>query len=219
MPRCSTYFVIFGLLTCETSAVSRSCWRAQRAIVRRWIAVVGVRKTGCDFRGLEGLARVAFLPRPFELFCKRRNSHSWTRPRFCKAPSPHRAPPRPRTTDVAPKKNTAAKSAMKTNAHNFIHACHMNTLYVMIVLAKLIRAPAQQTPSSVIRRRPSPWAQSVVKGGGDQLSGVHMSDGARTRARPYVPRSPQAWSRPPSGKRGSRLCGPRATTRSAARRS
>ena len=33
------------------------------------------------------------------------------------------------------------------------------------------------------------WSYSVVKGGGDQLSGVHMSDGARTRFRPNVPRS------------------------------
>ena len=56
--------------------------------------------------------------------------------------------------------------------------------------------PVQCYPSS-----PSPWAQSVVKGGGDQLSGVHMSDGARTRTRPNVPRSPQAWSRPPSARR------------------
>ncbi len=115
-----------------------------------------------------------------------------------------RAPPRPQTReDVAP--NTLLrKSAMKTNAHNFIHACHMNTLYVMIVLAKLIRAPVSS------RRRPPlcypslalTWYQSVVKAGGERPSGVHMSDGACTRARPNVPRSPQAWSPPPSARRG-----------------
>ena len=115
-----------------------------------------------------------------------------------------RAPPRPQTReDVAPK-TLLRKSAMKTNAHNFIHACHMNTVCVVIVLAKLIRAPVSS------RRRPPlcypslalTWSQSVVKAGGERPSGVHMSDGACTRARPNVPRSPQAWSRPPSARRG-----------------
>ena len=100
-----------------------------------------------------------------------------------------------------PPKNTAAKSAMKTNAHNFIHACHMNTVCVVIVLAKLIRAPKTADPVQCYPFLAFLWSYSVVKGGGDQLSGVHMSDGARTRTRPNVPRSPQAWSRPPSARR------------------
>ena len=91
---------------------------------------------------------------------------------------------------------------MKTNAHNFIHACHMNTVCVVIVLAKLIRAHKTADPVQCYPFLAFLWSYSVVKGGGDQLSGVHMSDGARTRTRPNVPRSPQAWSPPPSARRG-----------------
>ena len=62
------------------------------------------------------------------------------RKRTASTPSPRRASPRPAKKQRRRPQNTAAKSAMKTNAHNFIHACHMNTACVVIVLAKLIRA-------------------------------------------------------------------------------
>ena len=39
---------------------------------------------------------------------------------------------------------------MKTNAHNFIHACHMNTVCVVIVLAKLIRAHVSSRRTPVV---------------------------------------------------------------------
>ena len=77
--------------------------------------------------------------------------------------------------DVAPKENTAAKSAMKTNAHNFIHACHMNTVCVVIVLAKLIRAPLSS------RRRPPlcyPSSAFLVASVGCQSGGRATVGGA-----------------------------------------
>ena len=58
--------------------------------------------------------------------------------------------------ETSPPKSTAAKSAMKTNAHNFIHACHMNTACVVIVLAKLIRAPVSSRPPLCYPSSPSP---------------------------------------------------------------
>ena len=95
-----------------------------------------------------------------------------------------RAPPRPQTTRRRPQ-NTAAKSAMKTNAHNFIHACHMNTVCVVIVLAKLIRAPvtADEDPRCVIRFWPFCGLSRLSKRG-RAIVGVHMSDGARPPAAP-----------------------------------
>ena len=234
LPRCSTYFVIFGLLTCETSAVSRSCWRADGAIGRRrWIAVVGVRKTRGFFvysvKDTLGLTasdkskaalvvaqRAAYVVESsFWKRCRgliawsaphaRRSdpdSHKSIAPRCVAArrarpplhrfpayagaacellarhrstastPSPRRAPPRPQTTACIPK-HCCETCAMKTNAHNFIHACHMNTVCVVIVLAKLIRAPVSS------RRRPPlcypssafSWPQSVVKAGGERRRG------------------------------------------------
>ena len=60
---------------------------------------------------------------------------------------------------------------MKTNAHNFIHACHMNTVCVVIVLAKLIRAPKTADPVQCYPFLAFLWSYSVVKGGGEQIVG------------------------------------------------
>ena len=181
-----------------------------------------------------------------ELFCKRGSPHSWTRPRFCKAPSPRRRnavfPPvktactstaQPRLHGHTPSPRAAASAnqsrrrpqntAAKERDEDKCPQLHSCVSYEHRVCRD---RTGQANPSA---RTADPvqcypflaflWSYSVVKGGGDQLSGVHMSDGARTRTRPNVPRSPQAWSRPPSGKRGSRPSGPRATTRWGARRS
>ena len=65
---------------------------------------------------------------------------------------------------------------MKTNAHNFIHACHMNTVCVVIVLAKLIRAPAQQTKTPVVLSVVGPYMVSVgcQSGGRATVGGAYV---------------------------------------------
>ena len=108
-------------------------------------------------------------------------------------PSPHAVAARRRvqySRTSTPKKNTAAKKRDEDKCPQ-LHSCVSYEHRVcrdrtgQANPSACTADPVQCYPSS-----PSPWAQSVVKGGGERPSGVHMSDGAGATACRAVLTSP-----------------------------